>query len=112
VTLRRSLADGAVTGLAFTAAVQAGCAVLGTAPVRCSEYVFLGGGLLAVLSSVWALAGYSSPPGVVSLLSGSAEVYPPPPDGRLWLDRFLHPGNVWLIAGLVAVAASFVMAAR
>ena len=109
--MRQALADGLVTGLAVTAVVWTVCRLLGMPGPRSSEIVFLAGALLVILSSLWAIAGYESPPGVLSILSGRAEVYPSASPGRLWVDRFVHVRNVWLTAGFVAIAASFALAA-
>jgi hypothetical protein len=106
------LADGFVTGIAVTAAIWALCGVLGFTTSRTSEIVFLTGALLALLSSLWALAGYRSPPGVLALIKGTAEVYPTAERGGFWIDRFIHVHNVWLTAGVVAVLASFFIATR
>lgn len=109
--MRKALVDGLVTGLTATAVVWTACRLLGLPGPRSSEIVFLAGGLLVMLSSLWALAGYESPPGVLAIFSGQAEVYPSAPPGSLWVDRFVHLRNIWLTAGFVVMAASFVIAA-
>ncbi len=106
---RRALADGIASGLALAGLAGGGCSVLGASVGRCSEWLFAGGVAMMLLSSLWALAGYGSPPGVISVFKGDAEVYPSAPPESLWVDRFVNVTNVWLTAGAVMVAISFLL---
>jgi hypothetical protein len=77
--------------------------------LHCSEWLFLAGSAVIALSAVWTIAGRHSPPGLLGLARGEAGAEPDAPTASFWLDRFIHPRNVWLTAGLVALAASFVL---
>jgi hypothetical protein len=106
---RRPLLDGLVTGIALSTAVFAACKLTGRSGTNCTEWLFYAGTLCILAASVWAAAGYHSPPGILSVLRGDAEVYPSAQPGSLWIDRFIQPGNVWVIAGLVTVLLSFLL---
>jgi hypothetical protein len=111
-TLKASLADGLATALVALIAIGLGCVVWGLHVLKCSEMTFLAGGALIVLSAVWAAAGYSSPPGALSVWRGTAQVWPEPVGRRrlIWLDRFISPHNVWLTAGLWLIVLAFLLA--
>ena len=101
--------DGVVSAAAVIAVVEAACLILSRPQLLCREWVFFAGLGLVGLSAVWSLAGYRSPPGLLGLLRQDVQIYPSSAR-RFWMDRFIDPRNVWVIAGIVCVAASFVLA--
>jgi hypothetical protein len=98
--------DGIATGIVLAILLSLPCLLAGRALGGCGGNLFLGGIGLAIVSGVVTIAGRPSPPGVIGLF----RPLPSPTDdepARLWLDRFVTPRNVWLLAGLTLVAVSF-----
>jgi hypothetical protein len=101
------IADGLVTGCFLAGAIAAGFLLLGSDLPSAGEWIFLSGAALAVLSGVWTIVGYRRTPGLIGLLRGEAEVYPSAGDKGIWIDRFVNPRNVWLVAGFTMIVASY-----
>ncbi len=99
--------DGIVTGAAIALLLSLPCRVLGTELPKCGEWVFLVGVAMVFLSGLWTVVGYYSPPGILGLLSGDVEIYPSANEDSLWIDRFISPRNVWLLAGLTMILVAF-----
>jgi hypothetical protein len=102
-----TIKDGLATGIVLAIAIALIDHFLGRSLLISSGWVFIAGIAMCLLSSVWAFAGYRSPPGLLGIWSGEAEVYPSA--GRtFWLDRLISTHNVWLIAGLVMILISLI----
>ncbi len=102
-----SVKDGLVTGAVLAGLLTLPCPLLGRPLGECGGWIFQIGALLALLSAVWTIIGYDSPPGLVGLWSGKVEVYPTANEDSLWLDRFICPRNVWLVAGMLMTLIAF-----
>ena len=105
--LRTAVLDGIVTGLVAAGVLVVVGILTGQGAAAAGSWVFIGGALFGASSAIWTIAGYRSPPGLVGLLRDDVEVYPSATKDSLWLDRFISARNVWLVAGLVMIALSF-----
>jgi hypothetical protein len=105
--LRTTLLDGIVTGLAAAGFLVVASFLTGRGVAAAGSWLFIGGALFGASSAIWTIAGYRSPPGLVGLLRDDVEVYPSATKDSLWLDRFISARNVWLVAGIVMIAASY-----
>ena len=106
-TAWQSVKDGLVTGVVLAVVMTLPCPVLGRAVPACGAWIFPSGAVIASASALWAVAGYRSPPGLLGLLLGNVEIYPSAGKDSLWIDRFISPRNVWLVAGLTMIAITF-----
>lgn len=104
---REALWDGVATGVAASVLLCTVCLVTGRPVSHCGAWLFGGGAVLGVVSALWTIAGYRSPPGIIALVRDELEVFPAADEDSMWLDRTISVHNTWLVAGLVMLAASF-----
>jgi hypothetical protein len=103
-----ALADGIVTGLALALLASLPCLAAGGPLGACGGRIFWFGVGVTLLAVVAGVVGAPTPPGVLAPWTRRARPAVEPGAPRPgWLDRTVHPGNTWLIAGITLTLTSF-----